>query len=138
MNRFFATGNISREPELSITKSGKPMLKFGLAISESQAKAEHTNFFDCVIWGKYGEAMAKYLRKGQKVALAGNLHYQAWSDPVTGYRKSRVEVYVREIDTIGPSPQRDPSEYASGQQMPLAAAPPQVPAPEVYDEDIPF
>ncbi|MBQ9317412.1 MAG: single-stranded DNA-binding protein [Atopobiaceae bacterium] len=140
VNRFFATGNLTREPELSITKGGKTMLKFGLAVNEKQAQREHVNFFDCVIWGKYGETMQRYLHKGQRVAIAGNLHYDSWSDPVSGYKRSRIEVYVREIDTLGPPPARDPQEYASGEQLPVAAAPTQVPDPpaEVYDEDIPF
>ena len=73
MNRFFATGNLTKEPELSITKGGKTMLKFGLAVNEKQAQREHVNFFDCVIWGSYGEAMQRYLHKGQRVAIAGVL-----------------------------------------------------------------
>ena len=109
-----------------------------IAVGEKRNEKDYTNFFDCIIWGKYGEVMQKYLQKGQKVALAGSLHYSSWNDPKTGYTKSRVEVYVRDIDTMGPPPARDATEYASGQQMPIAAAPPQVPAPEVYDEDIPF
>ena len=139
-NRFEAAGNITRDPELSVTKNGKTMLKFGLAVNERTAQREHANFFDCVIWGRYGETMQKYLHKGQKVAIAGSLHYESWSDPKTGYTRSRVEVYVRDIETLGPPPAKDPREYAPGQQMPMDAAPQQVPAPpaEVYDEDIPF
>lgn len=138
INRVDLSGNLTRDPELQATKGGVSVLKFGLAVGESRNGKEHTNFFDCVVWGKYGEAMQKYLQKGQKVALAGYLHYSSWSDPKTGYKRSRVEVYVSNIDTVGPPPARDASEYATGQQMPIAAAPPQVPAPEAYDEEIPF
>lgn len=138
INRVELSGNLTRDPELKVTQGGTPVLRFGIAVGEKRNEKDYTNFFDCIIWGKYGEVMQKYLQKGQKVALAGSLHYSSWNDPKTGYTKSRVEVYVREIDTMGPPPVRDATEYASGQQMPIAAAPPQVPAPEVYDEDIPF
>ena len=141
INRVELSGNLTREPELSVTPNGKQMLKFGIAVGEKRGEKVYTNFFDCIIWGGYAETMQRYLHKGQKVAIAGSLHYDSWSDTKTGYKRTRVEVYVRDIDTIGAAPARDPTEYASGQQMPLAAAPPQVPAPpapEVYDEEIPF
>ena len=138
MNRVELSGNLTRDPELKVTKGGKQVLKFGLAVGEKNGDKTYTHFFDCIIWGGYAEVMQKYLQKGQKVAVAGSLHYSSWNDPQTGYTKSRIEVYVRDIDTMGPPPARDATEYAPGQQMPIAAAPPQVPAPDVYDEDIPF
>lgn len=139
INRVELSGNVSRNAELSVTKSGKSLCKFGIAVGEHKGKDEtYTHFFDCVIWGSYGESMQKYLQKGQKVALAGRLNFSSWSDPKTGYKRSKVEIYVENVDLMGPPPKRDASEYSSGQQMPLAAAPPQVPAQEVYDEDIPF
>lgn len=141
INRVELSGNLTRDPELQATSSGKSLLKFGIAVGEKRDNKTYTHFFECVIWGKYGEAMQKYLSKGQKVTVAGSLHYSSWSDPKTGYTRSKVEVYVQVVDTMGPPPARDATEYASGQQMPIAAAPPQIPAPpapEVYDEEIPF
>ena len=138
VNRVSLSGNLTRDPELQVTQGGTAVLKFGLAVGEKRGEKDHTNFFDCVVFGEYGEAMQRYLAKGQKVTVAGSLHYSSWTDPKSGYKRSKVEVNVRVIDTMGPAPARDPHDYASGQQMPLAAAPPQVPAPEVYDEDIPF
>lgn len=140
INRVELSGNLTRDPELKATQSGTPVLRFGLAVGEKKQDKTYTHFFDCVVWGKYGEVMERYLQKGQHVAIAGSLHYSSWEDPKTGYKRSKVEVIVREIDTMGPPPARDASEYASGQQIPIAATPPQVPAPpvEMYDEEIPF
>ena len=138
INRVELSGNLTRDPELRVTKGGTSVLRFGIAVGERGGDGkEHTNFFDCTIFGKYAEVMRQYLGKGQKVAVAGSLHYSAWTDQQSGKTRSRVEVYVRELDTMGPPPARDATEYASGQQMPIAAAPPHAPA-EVYDEDIPF
>jgi len=138
INSVELSGNVTRDPDLQVTKNGTLVLKFGIAVGErSRDGKDYTNFFDCIIWGKYGETMQRYLQKGQKVALVGALHYSSWSDPKTGYKRSKVEVYVRGIDTMGPPPARDAADYASGQQLPIAAAPPQVPA-ELYDEEIPF
>ena len=140
INRVELSGNLTRDPELSVTKGGTPLLKFGLAVGEKRGDKDYTNFFDCVIWGAYGETMQRHLAKGQKVAIAGSLRYESWNDPKTGYKRSRVEVYVRSIDTLGPAPQRAASEYPEGAQLPLAAAPRRLPDPpeDMYDEDIPF
>lgn len=137
VNRVELSGNLTRDPELQVTQSGKSLLKFWIAVGEKNGDKTYTNFFECVIWGKYGEVMANYLQKGQHVAVAGSLHYSSWSDTKTGYKRSKVEVYVQVVDT-GPAPTRDATDYASGQQMPIAAAPPQVPAADLYDEEIPF
>ena len=138
MNRVELSGNLTRDPELQVTQSGKSLLKFGLAVGEKNGDKTYTHFFECVIWGKYGEVMQSYLSKGQHVAVAGTLHYSSWSDPKTGYKRSKVEVYVQVLDTMGPAPARDATDYASGQQMPIAAAPPQIPAADLYEDDIPF
>lgn len=99
INRVELSGNLTRDPELKVTQGGTPVLRFGIAVGEKRNEKDYTNFFDCIIWGKYGEVMQKYLQKGQRVALAGSLHYSSWNDPKTGYTKSRIEVYVRDIGT---------------------------------------
>lgn len=141
INRVELSGNLTRDPELAVTPNGKQLLKFGLAVGERRGDKAYTHFFDCIIWGSYGETMQRYLHKGQKIAIAGSLHYSSWTDKESGNKRSKVEVYVRDIDTVGPPPAKDATEYASGQQIPISAASPQVPEPpasEVYDEEIPF
>lgn len=123
INRVMLSGNLTRDPELQVTQGGTSVLKFGIAVGEKRGEKDYANFFDCIIWGKHGETMERYLHKGQRVAIDGQLSYSSWEKD--GQRRSKVEVVVRSIDTIGPAPTRDASEYASGQQMPLAAAPPQ-------------
>ena len=56
LNRFVASGNITRDPETKVSKSGTAMLKFGLAVNEKHGDAEHVNFFECVVFGRYAEA----------------------------------------------------------------------------------
>lgn len=130
LNQFIASGNITREPETQVTKSGVTVLKFGLAVNEKHGEREHTNFFECIVFGSYASAIAPYLSKGQKVAIAGSLHYSSWVDPGSGYKRSRVEVHVRHIDTLGGK--KPEAETHASQPEPAQAA------SDVYDEDIPF
>lgn len=130
LNQFIASGNITREPETQVTKSGVTVLKFGLAVNEKRGEHEHTNFFDCTIFGGYAEAIAPYLSKGQKVAIAGSLHYSSWVDPGNGYKRSRVEVHVRHLDMLGGKKGDAPA--------PTSPSKPAVATSDTYDEDIPF
>lgn len=138
MNRVELTGNISRDAVLKLTPTGKQVVEFGLAVGDGFGEKQRTFFFDCVKWCS-SQGMADFLTsnltKGAKVAVAGKLTWRSWTKE--GQKRSKVEVEVALVDLLG-TPAKDPREYASGQQMPLAAAPPQAPAPEVYDEDIPF
>lgn len=136
INRVMLSGNLTREPELKMTQGGTAVLTFGIAVNGKKGGQDYTNFFDCVVFGNYAAAMQQHLAKGQKVAIDGHLSYRTWEHD--GQRRSAVEVIVRSIDTIGRAPARSAEDYAQGQQIPLAAAPPQVPVGEVYDEDIPF
>ena len=137
INRVDLTGNLSRDPELRVTQSGKQVVSFGLAVSDGFGETARTYFFDCYKWCS-SDKQANFftsLTKGAKVAVDGKLTWRSWTKD--GQKHSKVEVEIRDVDLLG-TPAKDPMEYASGQQLPIAAAPPQMPAPEVYDEDIPF
>ena len=136
INRVLLSGNLTRDPDLRTTQGGTPVLTFGMAVNGKRGGQDYANYFDCVVFGNYATAMQPHLHKGQKVAIDGQLSYSSWEQ--NGERRSKVEVIVRSIDTLGPPPARSAHDYAPGQQMPIAAAPPQVPQQEVMDEDIPF
>lgn len=134
INRVNLSGNITREPELRSTKSGQFILSFGLAVNERRKNRggdgweNYANFFDCSIFGTRAESVARFLSKGMKVAVDGRLHYSAW-EVQDGSKRSKVEVYVDEIEFMDKRPE-NPSFKAP--------APEQAPETEVYDSDIPF
>lgn len=136
INRVEITGNLTRDPELRMTTTGKQVVTFGIAVGDGFGEKSRTYFFDCVRWCGSDKQANFYtsLTKGSKVAIAGKLTWRSWTKD--GQKHSKVEVEVQELDLLG-TPAKDPMEYAKGQQMPIAAAPKQVPA-EVYDEEIPF
>ena len=137
INRVELTGNLSRDAQLRMTPGGKQVVEFGIAVGDGFGEKSRSYFFDCVKWCGSEKAANFFssLTRGMKVAIAGKLTWRSWTKD--GQKHSKVEIDVFDIDLLG-TPAKDPREYASGQQMPLAAAPPQAPAPEVYDEVIPF
>lgn len=137
INNVFLTGNLTRFPELRATPSGTQILSFGLAFNTSVRNRqtgewdERGNFIDCTIFGKRAEALSRYLTKGQKVAIAGNLRYSTWDKD--GQRHSKLDLIVDDIVFMG---QRQGS--AQPTQAPAAPQAPMPPAVDPYDDDIPF
>ncbi len=102
INKVFATGNLTRDPELRATATGTPVLGFGIAINERRKNAQTQqwedcpNFVDCTMFGARAEAVSKYLSKGMKVAIEGKLHWSQWKRD--GQKRSKIEVFVEEIE----------------------------------------
>ena len=71
MNKVILMGRLTRDPEMRYGQSGTGIASFSLAVDrrfkrEGQAEAD---FFNCTAFGKQGEFVEKYLKKGTKVLL---------------------------------------------------------------------
>lgn len=141
INRCELSGNVTRDGELKATRGGTPVLLFGLAFNDRKRNAAGDwenvpNFIDCVIYGKLAESLAQYVTKGQKLFVAGKLHYSSWEHD--GQKRSRLELIV---DTIDLASGRKQGEQQLARQAPAYSTPPaQVPdlQDDLYDEEIPF
>ena len=70
-NRVILVGNLTRDPEIRYTQSGKAVTKFTLAVNNPRNK-EETTFVDIVAWDRLGETCNTYLKKGTNtLVLAG-------------------------------------------------------------------
>lgn len=87
-------GNLTRDPESRTTTSGLTVLRFGVAVGQrrgaGQDATDETHFFDVVMFGKVGEAFARFHHKGSRCALTGRLQQETWEKD--GRKQSRVSV----------------------------------------------
>ena len=141
INRVCISGNLTRDPELRATSGGTSVLDFGVAVNDRRKNQQtgewedYPNFVDCSLFGKRAESLSKYLSKGQKVTVAGKLHYSSWEKD--GQKRSKLTVLVDDVEFMS----RKENGSQSDSQAPIPSAKPtkaQAPATEVYDEDIPF
>lgn len=73
MNKVFMIGNLTRDPELSETASGVSLCRFSIAVNRNYSGEDRmTDFFNCIAWRGTGEAVARYAKKGNKVAVSGS------------------------------------------------------------------
>ena len=70
MNVVSLIGRMPADPELKQTATGKSVLRFTLAVIRSYG--DKTDFIRCEAWNKTAETMAKFLKKGDPVAITGS------------------------------------------------------------------
>lgn len=163
INAVTLTGNLTRDAELMATNGGASVLKFGIASNRSVKQqngsySDVPNFIDCTVFGARAQSLSSILAKGMKVTIEGELRYSSWTDK-DGNKRSKLEVVAHNIVLPPRSSQPTSAQPYAQQNQPAPAqqtqihqqqqtpnyasaaaynAPQQAPAPDVYDEDIPF
>ena len=104
-SKVIIVGNITRDPELRSTPSGTQVCGFSVAVNRnyrdsSGEQKENVSFFDCSAWGKSGELIAQYAKKGSGILVSGRLEQRSWEDK-EGQKRSRVEIVVEDFNFIG-------------------------------------
>ncbi len=150
VNKVILIGNLGRDPEVRHTNDGLPIVNMSLATSESWRdkasgeRRERTEWHRVVIFNeKLGEVAQKYLRKGSKVYLEGQLQTRKWTDN-QGVEKYSTEVVLQRfrgeltmLDTRGGGGESYGEQYGGSQGAAAPAAAPADPGDDL-DDEIPF
>ncbi len=98
VNKVILIGNLGRDPEVRHTQDGSPVVNMSVATSENWRdkntgeRRERTEWHRVVIFNeRLGEVAQKYLHKGSKVYLEGQLQTRKWQD------QSGVDKYTTEV-----------------------------------------
>ena len=102
-SKAIITGNLTRDPELRTTPNGASVCSFSVAVNRvfrdsSGTQQESVSFIDCSAWGKLGEMIGQYAKKGAGVLVSGRLEQRSWEDKNSGQRRSRVEIVVEDFN----------------------------------------
>lgn len=106
-NKVILMGNLTRDPELRFTPSNMAICKFGLAVNrrfkdgQSGEWREEPTFVDITIFGRRGEAFAKYHTKGKPAFIEGSLRFDTWEDQQSGQKRSKLYVVGDEWQFVG-------------------------------------
>ena len=134
MNKVFLIGNLTRDPELSETNSGIAVCRFSVAVNRRRASGEEpqTDFFNVTAWRGLAETVARYCKKGNKVAVSGAIQIRQYEDR-DGQKRTGVDVIADEVEFLTP-------KSGDGENSAPASAQKKKPALEPFDDDddIPF
>jgi single-strand DNA-binding protein len=98
VNKVILVGNLGKDPEVRTMQDGNPVVNLSLATSEqwrdknSGERREKTEWHRVVIFNeRLAEVAQKFLRKGSKIYIEGQLQTRKWTD------QSGVEKYSTEV-----------------------------------------
>ncbi|MBO5277581.1 MAG: single-stranded DNA-binding protein [Clostridia bacterium] len=135
MNKVFLIGNLTRDPELRETPSGVPMCRFAIAVSRpysSQDGERQTDFFECTAWRGLAETIARFTKKGNKVAVVGHIQIRNYEDN-QGVKRTVVDVIVQDCEFLTPKNNGDSFDDVS--EEPRMSAPKKKPTLQAMDDD---
>lgn len=115
-NKVILMGNLTRDVEMRTTSGGQSVANFSLAVSRSWRgqdgqQQEQTSFINCVAWGKVGEIIQQYVKKGSPLLVSGRLDQRSYDDK-DGNKRQAVEVVVEDFNFIGGGRSDDSSDFA--------------------------
>jgi single stranded DNA-binding protein (ssb) len=125
MNKITLIGNLTHDPETRTTPNGVTVCTFTIAVNRrfaSQGGERQTDFFRVNAWRQLGDTCARYLAKGRKVAVIGELQARQY-EAKDGTTRMSLDVSADEVEFL--TPRTNEEGTASGYSAPRPSAPAQ-------------
>lgn len=102
-NSITLVGNLTRDPEIRFTATGRAVASFGIAVGRRYQVngewQEQTSYFNITAWGQLGENAAATFTKGTRVVVTGRLEQREYTSR-EGEKRTAIDVIA---DELGPS-----------------------------------
>jgi len=118
LNKVMLLGNLGADPELKVTQGGQSVLKLRLATTETyldrnKARQERTEWHQITLWGPRGEALSKFLSKGERIFVEGRIQTSSYEKD--GEKRYRTEIVATNIILSGGGKSRGGADYDAGE-----------------------
>ncbi len=141
MNKAFLIGNLTKDPELRTTSSGISVCTFSIAVNRkftNQQGVREADFFNIVAWRGLADNCAKYLAKGRKVSVVGQIQNRSY-DAQDGTKRYITEIVADDIEFLSAQSQSgEGSHQASSQNAPPPTFNSEAGFTQVDDDELPF
>lgn len=110
MNQVNLLGNICQDLEVKETSTGKKTLKFSIAIRRTK---EESDFINCTAWNKTAEMIAQYFKKGDSIAITGNIKTGTYEKD--GVKKYSTDIWIEKFYFVGVGKKKDENVESMGE-----------------------
>lgn len=135
LNKLMVVGNLTRDPEVRETASGKTVANLGLAVAQAGGSGGRRDegeasgpppepvFLDVVLWERTAEIAREYLQKGSCILLEGHLQMDRWQDKESGQTRRKLKVQGERIRflNLGSGREHPAEETTQGSPSPTHA-----------------
>lgn len=145
MNKVILMGRLTRDPEVRYSQNDSNMAtaRFSLAVDrryKKQGDETTADFFNCTAFGKQGEFVEKYLKKGTKVVVTGRIQNDNYTNK-EGQKVYSVQIMVEEIEFAESKASSQSNAGNDGSAQPQMGAPDAdgfMNIPDGIDNSLPF
>lgn len=99
MNKVFLMGRLTREPEVRYGQSGTAVARYSIAVDRRFKRDgdPDADFFNLVSFGKQGEFVERYLHKGSKIVVEGEIRNNNYTNR-NGEKVYGMDVVVSSVE----------------------------------------
>jgi single-strand DNA-binding protein len=103
VNKVIIVGRLGQDPEVKVLENGNTVANLSVATSETWKdkqgeKQEKTEWHRLVAFGKTGELVGEYLKKGSQAYFEGKLQTRSWDKD--GEKRYTTEVVVNQVQFL--------------------------------------
>ena len=106
LNKVLLIGNTGKDPEFTVTQTGRKRASFSLATTRRYRDAngeqkEQTDWHNLVAWGKTADVIESLgVHKGMPLFIEGSLSYRSWNDQ-NGQKRYSTDVIIETFQLLG-------------------------------------
>lgn len=112
LNKVMLIGNVGIDPTIRYTQTGVCVAQVRLATTDKgytlpngTQVPERTEWHNIIFWGKLGEIVEKYVRKGDKLYVEGKIQSRQYDDK-QGIRRQVTEIMASNMEMLTAKPQQ--------------------------------
>lgn len=139
MNVLNCIGRVGRDAEMRYTQNGDPICQWSVAIDIGYGDNRKTTWLNCSLFGKRGESLVNYIRKGDQIGVTGAIFLNEYETKAGG-NGARLECRVNDVTLISQkdeAPHNSPNVRTSELEQ-LSAKLPDTKDIADIDDDLPF
>ena len=138
MNKVILVGRVTKEPEAKTTPNNISVTTFSVAVPRRMNR-EETDFLNIITWRGLADNVAKYVVKGQRVAVAGEIHTRSY-DAKDGTKKYVTEIQADDVEFLDKPAGELPNVTKTKrvEEEPKQHEPDGMIEVDISDDDLPF
>ena len=115
MIKILFIGRLTRDVDMKTTPNGVQVASFTVAVDRKQKNKDGekvTTFYNCVVWRGLAETCSKFLSKGEKVYIDGELQPRQYTAK-DGSTKMSLDVQVESVEFLSPKSESNEEQHGA-------------------------
>lgn len=115
INTVILMGRLTADPELKTTTSNISVTRFTVALDrkyQKQGEERQTDFINCTAWRGTADFVTKYFKKGDMIAIVGEIQTSNYTDK-DGNKRTATDIVVSEVSFCGGKREQNATQQAA-------------------------